>query len=74
MSVRGAKSGKSSHEQRRVGSAGGSLFDKAAKGITPVRGAAGGLLFLKPASHRRGKKKHLPTPGFEHVARGRHSR
>lgn len=69
MSVRGSKRGKSSHEQKAVsrGGAGGSLFLKAAKGITPVRGAAGGLLFVK-ARHTR--KHKLARPSFEHAARG----
>lgn len=67
MSVRGAKNGKTSHEQKPVrGAAGGKLFLKAVKGQTPVRGAAGGLLFLKA---RGSGKTKLRRPTFEHSAR-----
>lgn len=71
MSVRGSKRGKSSHEQKAVGSAGGLLFMSAVKGKgsgqRTVRGAAGGTMVVGTS-----KTKHkLKRPSFEHSVRGR---
>lgn len=52
----------------RTGKRGKSSYDQ-----KPVRGAAGGLLFLKKissGSSRKKKGRATPKPGWEHTARG----
>jgi len=62
MSVRTAKRGKSSHEQKRVPTRNSGLLF-----MSGIRGAAGGLLFVKPKSS---KSRSKPKPAFEHSTRG----